>query len=276
MAKQNKPPRKPTGEIRATTLEVGGNQPAALSKIETFKLPEVKNEAEDVIMQNFVMLSRQDNARDHLVRLESATHLPTDHGPDFEVTFDSGEFGYFELLEIAPLLGRYEDANRVMLVGEFIDFIVNQIEKKIRKYSERKQFRPIYLLLYASHDGFSPGPLETRGIIDTMLSLSNEVFNAIYLEILAHDGSPWVAKLWPFKGRHFTKSELTGHRRRQIIRTDPTQIKIIADNSHGNRFDVTIRQYLPKGVDLAKIKKGVLSDEEYLRMGLPLVIKTRS
>ena len=39
MAKQSKSPRKPTGEMRAGTLEVGGNTPVSLSPIQTFKLP---------------------------------------------------------------------------------------------------------------------------------------------------------------------------------------------------------------------------------------------
>lgn len=275
MVSQNKPPRKPTGEIRASILEFGGNQPAALSQLATFKLPEVKNDAEDTVMQKFVGVSRQDNARGYLVRLASATHFPTDHGPDFEVTTDAGAKGYFELLEIAPLSGRYEEADHAMLIGDFIDFVVVKIEDKIRKYKIQDRFRPISLLLYVSHYGFSPGPVETNCIIDALQGLVNEVFDEIYLELFAHDGNPFVVKLWPFKGRHFTKSQFVGHRRRQMIRADPAQITVIADNSQGSQIDVTFQQILPKNTDLTKIKIGAVSDAEYLRLGLAAVVKIR-
>lgn len=275
MAKQSKSQRKPTGEIRAGTLEVGGNTPASLSPIQTFKLPESKNEAEDLVMQKFVGVSRQANASGVLSPLSKATHFPTDHGPDFEVVTASGTTSYFELLEIAPLSGRYEDADHAMLVGELVDFVVAQIETKIRKYGPQTQFRPISLLLYVSHYGFSPGPLETHCIRDTLLSLSNQVFDEIFLELFAYDGCPLVVKLWPWRGQHFTKSQLTGHRRRQMIRADPAQVKITSDMSQDDRIDVTVRQYLPKNVDLSKIKIGPLSDEGALRLGLSTTLKVR-
>jgi len=275
MAKQKKSPRKPTGEIRAGTLEVGGDEPAALSQLERFKLPEVKNDAEDLVMQKFVGVSRQDNAKGYLVRLASATHLPTDHGPDFEVVTYSGATGYFELLEIAPLSGRYEEADHAMLVGDLIDFVVAQVETKIRKYGVQQQFRPISLLLYVSHYGFSPGTLETSCIMDTLQGVPNQVFDEIYLELFAHDGNPLVVRLWPFRGGHFAKSHLTDHRRRQMIRADPARVRIMSDKSQGHQIDVTIRQCLPKGTNLSKIKVGPLSDEEARRFGLSTTLKVR-
>jgi hypothetical protein len=84
-----------------------------------------------------------------------------------------------------------------------------------------------------------------------------------------------VVKLWPWRGQHFKKSQLTGHRRRQMIRADPAQVKITSDMSQGDRIDVTVRQYLPKNVDLSKIKIGPLSDEEALRLGLSTTLKVR-
>lgn len=275
MAKQKKSPRKPTGEVRAVTIELGGDEPAALRQLETFKLPEVKNDAEDLVMQKFVGISRQDTARGYLVRLNSATHLPTDHGPDFEVVTDSGATIYFELLEIAPLSGRYQEADHAMLVGELIDFVVAQVETKIRKYGIQQQFRPLSLLLYVSHYGFSPGPLEVNCIMDTLQRVPNEVFDEIYLELFAHDGNPLVVKLWPFRGWHFTKSQLTGHRRRQMIRADPAQVKIISDKSQGRQIDVTIEQYFPKGTDFSKIKVGPISEEQWRRLGLAAILKVR-
>jgi hypothetical protein len=230
-----------------------------LEAVQTFKLPENKNNAETVVMTKFVGLTQQ-SGQSVLPVLHSPAHFPTDHGPDFEVYSKDGTLEYFELCEIAPLVGKYEDADRIMLVGDWVKAVVERVENKVANYGKKPGFRPISLLLYVTHDHFSPSPLEVACARDALQGISNGVFKSIYLEIFAHDGNPLAMMLSPFAGRSYTKSQLTGHMRRQMVRPDPAQVQIIDDKSSGDYVDVTVRQYLPLGTDISKLKVGAVPE----------------
>lgn len=228
---------------------VGAGQPAALQVTETFKLPEAKNEAEDTVMQAYVRVSQQ--RQGVIPPLKSAVYYPTDHGPDFIAKTIDGQTEYFELFEIAPLRGGFENADHAMIVGDLVDFIHREIDRKVEKYLPKKEFRPISLLIYASHYAFSLGEHETKVLTDVLQDLQNSVFNNVMLIIFAEDGNPLVIRVWPYPNRNFTRSELTGDRRRHMIRQDPTLVRIIEDKSIGDYVDVTVRIPLPPSVKLS-------------------------
>ncbi len=261
---KRKAPRKPTGEVREKVLDLVDGR-ISLSDIHVFKLPESKNEAEDVVMQKYVRVSQLNP--DVIPELASATHFPTDHGPDFETVGAAGSSGYFELVEFAPLVGKYEDFQTTLVVQTITDCFIELINTKIEKYRDKTNFRPISLLIYVSHYRFTPGIHETKVLQDILQELKNDVFDAIYLELFAYDGSPLVVRIWPFSGRHFTRSELTGHLRRQMPRPDHTLTRVVSDNSKGDHIDYTVRVFFPKDTDMDALEKHIraTNDDSFLR-----------
>jgi hypothetical protein len=219
----------------------------------SFKLPEEKNAAETVVMEKFANLS---GCADFLPLISNFEKFPTDHGPDFIIQEPSGQ-AYTELVEVAPLHGPYASANHCMNVGEYIDYAVDQVRTKIEKYVAKSEFRPLYLLMYVSHYGFSPDIPQTQALRRQMQAIRNDVFKNIYLLLFAHDGTPTAILMWPFQATEITRNEVRRLRKAQMVRPDLSLARIVADASHGDHVDTTVRIMLPSGTDMRPFERMV-------------------
>lgn len=222
-----------------------------LGPVLSFKLPEEKNKAETLVMEKFSGLSTKTEFLPLIVNFEK---FPTDHGPDFIIESFEGQ-AYAELVEIAPLSGPYASATHCMNVGEYIDYALNQVRIKISKYTPKSEFRPIYLIMYVSHYGFSPDIPQTKALRRQMQSLRNDTFKGIYLLLFAHDGSPTAVMMWPFRGNDITRNQVRQLRKTQMVRPDLSLAHIISDASHGNYVDTTVRVLLPRGTDMKPFER---------------------
>lgn len=251
MVRRRKPPRRPTGVIQTRQLQVGGGRVPQLGPVMSFKLPEEKNAAETVVMEKLASLS---GCADFLPMISSFEKFPNDHGPDFIIQELVGP-AYVELVEIAPLHGPYVSANHCMNVGKYIDHAISQVKIKIKKYGVRSEFRPIYLIIYVSHYGFSPDLQQTKALRRQMQCIRNDVFNNIYLVLFAHDGTPTAIIMWPFHAADITRNEVRQLRKAQMVRPDLSLARIISDASHGDYVDTTVRILLPRGTDMRPSKR---------------------
>jgi hypothetical protein len=219
----------------------------------SFKLPEEKNAAETVVMEKFASLSGHAHFLPLISKLEK---FPTDHGPDFIIQ-EASRQAYIELVEIAPLHGPYASANHCMNVGEYIDYAIDQVKIKIEKYGGRTEFRPIYLIMYVSHYGFSPDIPQTQALRRQMQVIRNDVFKNIYLLLFAHDGTPTAVIMWPFQPTDITRNEVRRLRKAQMVRPDLSLARIVADASQGDHVDTTVRIMLPSGTDMRPFEQMV-------------------
>ena len=253
MAGNRKPPRKPTGIIQMRHLEIKAGQAPQLGPTMSFKLPEEKNAAETVVMGSFSSLCP---TAEFLPPIIDFHKYSTDHGPDFILKMPEAQ-AFAELVEIAPLWGPYSTANHCMNVGDYIDYALNQIRTKVAKYKSKVEFRPIYLIMYVSHYGFSPDIPQTKALRRQMQVLSNNVFKGIYLVLFAHDGTPTAVVMWPFKADDITRIQTRALRKTQMVRPDLSKAHIISDSSNGANVDTTIRVFLPSGTNMEPFKRMV-------------------
>lgn len=250
MAKVRKPPRKPTGTITGHSIDLTPGEDARLESLGQFKLPEDKNAAETVVLSKMLSVSAS-----FLPPVDTFKKFPTDHGPDFILNMIDRSESFAELLEIAPLKrGGYETASRVRNLGDFIDHIVEQVKIKETKYRD-KPFKPIYLVLYVSDERFSPDPTQTKAIRNALNSIHLSAFEALYLVLFAYDGCPTVVLMRPFKNE-FSRNEMRRLRKGQMIVADRTTAEVLQTNWDGDRFDTTVRMYLPPGADMSAYKIG--------------------
>jgi hypothetical protein len=250
---RRKPPRKPTEVIQTRQLHVGPGQAPQLGPVMSFKLPEEKNEAETAVMDKFSGLCV---TTEFLPPIIDFYKYPSDHGPDFIIKMPEGR-AYAELVEIASLSGPYSTANHCMNVGDYLDYTLDQVRTKIAKYEPKVEFRPIYLIMYVSHYGFSPDIPQTRALRRQMQAMPSGVFKGIYLVLFAHDGNPTAVMMWPFKGTDITRNQVRALRRTQMVRPDLSQARIIADASSGTNVDTTVRVMLPLGTDMRPFERMV-------------------
>lgn len=102
--------------------------------------PEAKDDVEDFFASRFIQSMNK-----HLAASGEKFFLanPVRNAEnDFDFTVDSPNGpAYLELLEAAPLTGKYEDAPAVYKRYDYAQFILGEIFKKSAKYPKRKRLR---------------------------------------------------------------------------------------------------------------------------------------
>ena len=160
-------PNKPSGDSGPTRLSGSG-------EVDWQKLnfPADKPQLEEMIMGIFVgSLPKQGgNCPDEVTFLRVLSYKQNqEYDLDFTLKTDRGD-KLIDLMEIAPLKqlqGEYREASGAYTVGEFSDYIVEEIMKKALKYGALKH---ILLLCYDTHWAFRP---------------SETVFNLIRVALLS-------------------------------------------------------------------------------------------
>lgn len=237
-------PTKPTGNIFGKTIHLGYG-PAEISKLKAFEFPKDKAAAEDFVMTEFAHQSRLCNSSKLIPIIYYFEPHFTEHGPDFVARLIDGSQCYIELFEIAPLLGPY-DPNTYITIQQWLDFTKENINKKIKKYARHNAFRPIRLLIYATHSNFTPFKLEAFMLTDELRNLRNEVFKSIHVISFNHEGHSITFKVWPSNQRNFTINQRNNFKKWTMVRPNYEKVKIVADQSAGTKIDTTVRIFFGK------------------------------
>jgi hypothetical protein len=265
MKKSKIPHRKPTGEINAHSMTIAKGSDAQIDPVHTFKLPENKNLAETIVMEKIQGIC---HLFDFLPPIYGFEKFPTDHGPDFILKMIDSSVAYAELVEIAMLgSGGYRSADRVRIFGDYLDHVVNEYKKKQEKYLTRN-YKPIYLIMYASDDRFIPDIKEILAIRFELNKLKNSVFISVFFLAISYDGSPGPFIVMPFR-KQLTRNEVRIMRKKQMVRPDGGTSIIKSTTWNGDKFDVQMWIPFPKGTNTKTIDEFVKdrykTPEEYWR-----------
>ena len=121
----------------------------------------------------------------------------TENDFDFTVASPNGR-AYFELMEVAPLHGPYEQAPSTYRPYKFAKAILSRILEKSRRYP-KSTGRDLFLLLYVTHWSFVLSD-STIACLRYWLTVQPTVFRAIfsYQPLDADEGAPhWLFPIPP-------------------------------------------------------------------------------
>ena len=139
---------KPTGTsgpFRAT-IDQHGSVSGSFEKID---FPESKDDVEDFFASRFIRLMNKHLAvsGERFILADPVRNVENDF--DFTVVTPNGP-AYLELLEAAPLTGKYESAPASYKPYDYAQFILGEILKKSTKYP-KTGVQDIFLLVYVTH-----------------------------------------------------------------------------------------------------------------------------
>lgn len=256
--RKGKPPIKPSGSIGSTFLESQDGSPHLRTVF--LEMPTEKREIERFVLDRFQdcqLIYQPEQAISSVVQLSDSSE------PDFKATIHN-ETGFVELTELAPLNGPYASAERVWTVKELADAIMSSIGKKNEIYRER-QFTPIYLLIYVSHDAFY---ITEEVVFSVQFQLSfatGIVFREVWLYIMEHNGAGAIRPVYP---AHDVASleQILLWQDLQIINLDLTKQKLVSADTEVE--GIAIRRFLPKGAVIDRLVPSIRAG--LIEHGLPV------
>jgi hypothetical protein len=187
---------KPTGTsgpFRATVDQHG----SVSGSFERIAFPESKDDVEDFFASRFIHSMNKHLAAsgEKFILANPVRNVENDF--DFTATSPNGP-AYLELLEAAPLTGKYESAPATYKPYDYAQFILGEILKKSAKYPKAK-VRDIFLLVYVTHWTFVLSET-TVACLRYWLSQKPTAFRAIFCFSLfsAEEGTPrWLSPVPP-------------------------------------------------------------------------------
>lgn len=217
---------KPTGTsgLFRTTVDQSGTVSGAFEKI---AFPESKDDVEDLFASRFIqsMNKHLATAGEKFILADPIRNVENDF--DFTVTTSGGP-AYLELLEAAPLTGKYENAPASYKPYDYAQSVLAEIQKKSAKYP-KTGVRDIFLLVYVTHWTFVLSET-TVACLRYWLSRQPTVFRAVFSFSLfnAEEGTPrWLSPVPP---------ELIGDFNPEIVKEN------VCLNLDPRKFEVTYEQ----------------------------------
>ncbi|HZR02014.1 MAG TPA: hypothetical protein VFA81_02430 [Burkholderiales bacterium] len=171
---------KPTGDIGPTRMSVvdAGSVDVAFEKI---AFPKSKDEVESFIVEDFLATVTKALASQGETFIFGNPAKNVENDFDFDVESKQG-CAFLELMEIAPLElfeGGYDKVPPKYKPYDLSQIVVQKILGKAKRYSG-KIGRPLFLLTYITHWGFTPSE-STIALLRYLLAQAKHPFNAVFL-----------------------------------------------------------------------------------------------
>lgn len=241
--------KRPTGTIkRINVINTPTGMPVVLPD-EVFAFPHNKEDAEEVAMQ---ALFRELQYGYVQYKFESYCRHPKEDGPDFDIVWN-GKDAHVELVELAPLKGPYETAQRVFTVEEMANALVRLVHKKNEKYKARGYF-PLFLLIYITDDAFYVAE-DVLLVVAHMLQVgSPHVFEAVFFVSFWADKRAHMRMPYPHH-ENLLLLNTEPYLKKQVINPAAAEMKVVSRDPSTN--SIVVRQYLPKGANLTEMVESV-------------------